>query len=79
MGIDPELDLMAKRLRMARASLGLKQAEVAERAGISQSVLSLYEHGRRDPLATTIKRLCSLYGVSADWVMGIEGAQMRRA
>lgn len=56
---------------MARAALGITQAEAAARASVSQSALSLYEHARRDPPVTSLKRLAVAYGVSIDWLMGI--------
>ena len=39
---------LGERLRARRAHLGLTQAEVAHRAGITQGALSNYEVGRRD-------------------------------
>lgn len=79
MDVDLELEGIAKRLRMARAATGMTQLRAAAEAGISPSVLSLYEHARRDPLSLAIKRLARAYGVSVDWLMCVEGAPMRRA
>lgn len=61
-----ELEEIARRLRMARASLGLSQAQAAREASISQSALSLYEKARREPHATSIKRLAMVYEISMD-------------
>ena len=44
-------------LRRARSVAGLTQAELAERVGVTQSVVSAYESGRRDPSVTTLRRL----------------------
>lgn len=63
---------LARRLRMARAAAGMTQAEAARAASISQSALSLYEKARRQPLATTVKRLAVAYGVSTDWLFGLD-------
>lgn len=63
---------LARRLRMARAAAGMTQAEAAGAASISQSALSLYEKARRQPLATTVKRLAVAYGVSTDWLFGLD-------
>ena len=63
---------LARRLRMARAAAGMTQAEAAGAASISQSALSLYEKARRQPLATTVKRLAVAYGVSTDWIFGLD-------
>lgn len=66
-----ELQEMARRLRMVRAACNLTQAEAAETAKISQSALSLYEKAKREPHATSVKRLALVYGVSLDWLMGL--------
>ena len=68
---DSDLIELARRLRMARASNNLTQAQAASEASISQSALSLYEKARREPHATSIKRLAIVYGVSMDWLMGL--------
>ncbi|MEY5038598.1 MAG: hypothetical protein RL472_1704, partial [Pseudomonadota bacterium] len=49
--------LTGTRLRERRLALGLKQAELAQRVGISASYLNLIEHNRRriaDDLLTTM-------------------------
>lgn len=47
----------ARLLVTARQRSGLSQAELARRAGLPRSVLSAYEHGRRDPGAETLARV----------------------
>lgn len=44
----------------------MTQAELAERAGTSQPVISAYEHGRRDPTTTTLRRLLAAAGARLD-------------
>jgi len=56
-------------LTEARKRAGLTQAELARRAGTSQPVISAYEHGRRDPSITTLRRLVRATG--ADLELGI--------
>lgn len=50
----------------ARQRAGLTQAELARRAGTSQPVISAYEHGRRDPSVTTLRRLISATGAELE-------------
>jgi putative transcriptional regulator len=38
----------------------LTQAELAERVGISRGEISHLERGRRQPLVTTLRRLCEV-------------------
>lgn len=49
-------------LRAARERAGLTQRELAERAGVAQSVVSAYESGRRQPALPTLARLVEASG-----------------
>ena len=49
-------------IRTARRRCGLSQAEFADRAGVTQSVVSDYERGRRDPTMSTLQRLVGATG-----------------
>jgi predicted nucleotidyltransferase/DNA-binding XRE family transcriptional regulator len=49
-------------LRGARQHAGLSQAALAARSGVSQSVISLYEAGRRQPSLPTLAKLVEAAG-----------------
>jgi transcriptional regulator with XRE-family HTH domain len=49
-------------LREARARAGLSQAELARKAGVSRSVLSVYESGRREPGSEALSRILAATG-----------------
>jgi transcriptional regulator with XRE-family HTH domain len=49
-------------IKAIRLRRGLTQAELARRAGISQPVVSAYEHGRRDPTYSTLRKLVEASG-----------------
>jgi predicted nucleotidyltransferase len=53
-------------LRSARARAGLSQAELAARAGVTQSVISVYEAGRRQPALSTLAALVEATGSRLD-------------
>lgn len=40
------------------------------RVGVNNKTLSGYESGRAEPNLNTLKLLCDLYKVSADWILG---------
>ncbi|GMA18262.1 XRE family transcriptional regulator [Arsenicicoccus piscis] len=63
-------------LREARLVAGLSQSELARRAGVTQSVISTYESGGRDPSLTTLARLVAATGQRLSVVVepGPEGA-----
>ena len=47
----------AELLRDARARAELTQVQLADRAGVTQSVISTYENGRREPSLAALQRL----------------------
>lgn len=49
-------------LRQARLQAGLSQVELARRAGVTQSVISAYESGSRQPSLPTLARLVRATG-----------------
>ncbi|NYD70618.1 helix-turn-helix domain-containing protein [Herbiconiux flava] len=53
----------AELLRSARVTSGLTQRELGERAGVTQSVISAYESGRREPSLTTLSKLVGATGL----------------
>jgi transcriptional regulator with XRE-family HTH domain len=70
-------------IRLCRAAFNLSQAELAERAGVTASYLSLLESGQRQPSVGTIKKLCKALGVPVDLLMLLaagreEGTDMQR-
>ncbi len=56
-------------LRICRAALKMSQQDVAKRAGITTSYLSLIESGKREPSLGTLDRVCKAIGVPAHLVM----------
>lgn len=53
-------------LAQCRRAAGLTQAELAERAGTSQPVISAYERGHREPTVPTLRRLLAAAGVQLE-------------
>jgi transcriptional regulator with XRE-family HTH domain len=50
-------------IRAIRRDGGLTQAELARRTGMARSVLSAYEHGRRQPSVAALARIAAAAGV----------------
>ncbi|HLX47760.1 MAG TPA: helix-turn-helix domain-containing protein [Streptosporangiaceae bacterium] len=57
-----ELTTAAALLRQARRGAGLSQQELAARAGVTQSVISAYESGHRQPSLPTLSALIEAAG-----------------
>jgi transcriptional regulator with XRE-family HTH domain len=55
-------------LETARRAQGLTQAELAERAGITQAALSRYENDLREPETDTLQRLADALGVTVQFL-----------
>jgi transcriptional regulator with XRE-family HTH domain len=49
-----------------RRTSGLSQAEIARRSGLQSSVLSAYEHGRRQPSVAALARIAAAAGMQLD-------------
>lgn len=69
--------MIGRRLKEARKKANLKQEEVAEILQISRSNISKYETDYMEPNLQTLKELCQLYKVSADYLLGISDLQQK--
>jgi transcriptional regulator with XRE-family HTH domain len=77
-------DRLARRLRALRSERGLTLDGLAERTGVSRSMLSLIERGESSPTATVLDRLAAGLGVTlaslfADETRGDASPLARRA
>lgn len=72
-----ELDMSAfsDRMREAREKCGVGKDAAAKMIGVSRSVIRYWENGQRVPTAWSLHQICQAYGVSADWLLGLEGIQ----
>lgn len=72
-GPDPGRPLreLGNRLAQARHAAQLSQQDAAEHCMVSADTLSRWERGKNEPGSLQIARLAEVYGVSADWVLGL--------
>lgn len=61
-----------KRLRLARKNAGFTQAKLAEALFVSQSLITAWESGARDPGSEMIARLADVLHVTTGWLLGAE-------
>jgi len=64
------------RIRELRLSKGLKQGELAQRAGISASYLNLIEYNRRKAKPETVAALAAALGLEADAILGADRSDL---
>ncbi len=60
------------RLRELRLSKQMTQAQVAKRLNLSKTTISGYENNIKTPSIDVLVRLANLYGVTSDYILGIE-------
>lgn len=59
------------RLKSIRTEQRLTQRDIYTRLGVSANCYASWEQGRTEPSIRDICRLCALFGVSADYLLGI--------
>ncbi|MGB6165793.1 MAG: helix-turn-helix domain-containing protein [Pseudonocardiaceae bacterium] len=67
---DNEHRVMASRLREARETIGLTQADTASALGIPRSSVVALEAGKRKVTGLELRRLARLYRRSVAWMLG---------
>jgi transcriptional regulator with XRE-family HTH domain len=67
---------IGERIAALRKSRNLKQKDVSFSLGIDITNLSRIETGTSYPTIETLAKLCELFGVSADYILGIEKGQI---
>jgi transcriptional regulator with XRE-family HTH domain len=63
------MNVLGQRIAAMRHHLGMSQAELAKRLGVSPSAIGMYEQGRREPSLDGIVTLCGIFGVTADYLL----------
>ena len=59
-------------LKSLRESKGLTKKLVAQGVGVSERAYIAYEYGERDVSTDTLCKLAKFYGVTADYLLGLE-------
>ena len=65
-----------KRIKERRKNLEISQSELAEAIGVQSAVISHFETGKRNPSIKTLRALCIALGVSADYLLEIDGMKI---
>ncbi len=61
-----------KILRSLRIKAGLTQKQLAEKMGVTSSVVSYYELSERNPSPEILVKLSHIFHVTTDYLLGIE-------
>lgn len=68
----------AERLREALDEKRLTQADLAQRIGVTRSVVHGWVHGRFVPKTEKLNRIAVFLNVSEAWLLGVPGAEKGR-
>lgn len=63
--------MLASKLKELRKLKGVSQEKLAEALNTSRSNISKYENGQLEPNIETLRKLCTFYEVSADYLLGL--------
>lgn len=66
---------LGKKIRAHRDELGLTQAELAEKLGLTYSSVSQWESGRATPRTPILRQLADLFGTTVADLMGEDAAE----
>lgn len=66
------MNTIVERLRELRTECNLTQREIARQLEITQSGYLRWEKGITEPNIESIKKLCKIFDVSADYLIGLE-------
>lgn len=61
---------MSERIRTIRRQKGLTQAELGQRIGVSQQVVTNYERGLREPTLETMLKIAGVFDVTLEQLVG---------
>lgn len=67
---------LGSRIRQMRKSKGLSITQLSALINTSPSAISAWEEEKVSPSAASIRRMCQVVGVSADWLLGLESEEL---
>lgn len=59
------------RIKFSLNIRGMQQKELAKKLNVTEVTISRYVNNERIPRADTIIEMCIIFGVSADWMLGM--------
>lgn len=65
------MKILADRIKFQRELTNENQKELAEKIGVAQGQISMWENNINEPKASNIKELSLHFNVSADYLLGI--------
>jgi len=66
------MELFKDRFIKLRKEHGFTLVDLADKLGVSKSVISYWETGRNEPTICMLKKIAAFFDVSADYLIGLE-------
>lgn len=66
------MNIFKDNLKALRQERRIGQVELAKQLGVSKGIISLWENGLREPTLSNLVAIAKFFGVSADYLLGIE-------
>ncbi len=60
-----------EKIKDLRKEKGFTQKELAEKIGQAQSTVFYWEQNKQEPNISSLKKLCEIFDVSADYLLGL--------
>ena len=65
------MENFGEKIKTLRKEKGLTQKELANQIGQAQSTVAYWEQDKQEPNISSLKKLCLLFSVSADYLLGL--------
>lgn len=72
------MDNLGKQIKILRITKDLTQKQLADMLGVGSYIVSNIEKGRTEPDIETIKKLCVIFDITSDELLGLETESQRR-
>lgn len=69
---------LGKQIKIMRITKDMTQKQLADMLGVGSYIVSNIEKGRTEPDIELIKKLCVIFDITADELLGIETEQQRK-
>ena len=60
-----------EKIKELRKTKGLTQKTLAEQIGQAQSTIVYWEQNKQEPTISSLRKLCEIFDVSADYLLGL--------
>ena len=65
-------NVFGKNLKQLRELTKVGQVQLAKELGVSKGIISMWENGLREPTMSSLISLAKYFGVSIDYLVGLE-------